>query len=130
MGRVVEGCLREKFSKILTLISPGSRYFRMSVGALGVITIASLTLTPAALHAEETVQTSCTKGDLVRRVAVLEHSLSSGLSCEVVYWKETEAPGEREVLWTAKQDAGYCYSKAITFASRLKSLGWSCPAFN
>jgi hypothetical protein len=125
MKHVVDGGLQRNVLKI----SPRSRFFLTSVGLLQLVTIAALTFSAAALHAEETVQTSCTKGDLVRRIAVLEHSLSSGRSCEVVYWKETETPGEQEVLWTAKQDAGYCYSKAITFAGKLTSLGWSCPPF-
>jgi hypothetical protein len=125
MKHVVDGGSRRNASAV----SLRSGYCRVSAGSLSVLAVAVLTVFSAALHAEETVQTSCTKGDLVRRIAVLEHSLSSGRSCEVVYQKESEAPGEHEVLWTAKQDAGYCYSKAITFAGKLTSLGWSCPPF-
>lgn len=108
MANMAEGCLKRNLSKMLTVT-------------------AALTLSSVA-HAEETIQSSCKNGDLVRRVVVVESSLSSGLSCEVVYWKDTEAPGVRQVLWTAKQDAGYCYSKAISMVGKLAALGWTCDS--
>lgn len=129
MKRVDGGRLGYRLSKIAVSISLRSPNVETLVRPLKAVTTIALMFLSVAVQAEETVQASCTKGDLVRRVAVTEHSVSTGLSCEVVYWKETEAPGKREVLWTAKQDAGYCYSKAIAFASKLTSLGWSCPPF-
>lgn len=94
------------------------------------IIAAALTLSSAATRAEETIQSSCKNGDLVRRVAVVESSLSSGQSCEVIYWKDSEAPAVRQVLWTAKQDAGYCYSKALTMVNKLADMGWTCDTFS
>ena len=90
--------------------------------ALGVLS--------GAAQAEETIESSCQNGDLVRRVVVVESSLSTGQSCEVVYWKDTEEPGVPQVLWTAKQDAGYCYSKALTMVGKLTSMGWSCRSLS
>ena len=95
--------------------------------ALALILALALNVFSGMVQAEEeTVQSSCQNGDLVRRVVVVESSLSTGQSCEVVYWKDTEEPGVRQVLWTAKQDAGYCYSKALTMVGKLTSMGWSC----
>ena len=102
--------------------------FRNSTCATWLIVMAASMLTSAVAHAEETMQTSCTNRDLVRRVIVAESSLGSDLSCEVIYWKDTEAPGRPEVLWTARQDAGYCYSKALVLIDKLASMGWTCHA--
>ncbi len=109
MVGTADGCLRTNLSTML-------------------IIAAALTFSSAMAEAEETIQSSCKNGDLVRRVAVVESSLSSGLSCEVVYWKDTEAPGVRQVLWTARQDAGYCYSKAISMVGKLAAMGWTCDS--
>ena len=130
MDNMPDGGLQRHFSKTLTLMSLRSVSFWTSAAPRKGLAIAALMFSAAAVHAEETLQASCTNGDLVRRVVVVERSMSSGLSCEVVYWKDTEAPGKREVLWTAKQDAGYCYSKALAFASKLDSIGWSCALDN
>ncbi len=64
-----------------------------------------------------------------RRVAIVEHRGGADITCEVIYWKDTEAPGVREVLWAAKTDAGYCDSKALGLVSKLGSIGWSCGSF-
>ena len=128
MVNITEGCLQRNLSKILTLISLVSLYSKESVGSLRFAAITALTLLTAPVHAEETMQTSCRNGDLVRRIVVVENSLSSGLSCEVIYWKDTETPGVRQVLWTAKQDAGYCYSKALALANNLAEMGWTCDS--
>jgi hypothetical protein len=46
--------------------------------------------------------------------------------CEVHYYKDTEAPGERQVLWRALQQEGYCEEKTQEFVRQLASWGWSC----
>jgi hypothetical protein len=46
----------------------------------------------------------------------------------VLYFKDTEAPGERQVLWSAGNEAGYCESQAEGFIERLTGLGWTCGA--
>lgn len=48
--------------------------------------------------------------------------------CEVQYFKDTEAPGESQVLWSAQAQAGYCESKASEFVAKLEGWGWSCSA--
>ena len=50
------------------------------------------------------------------------------LPCEVHYYKDTEAPGESQVLWSAQAQEGYCEAKTEEFVARLQGWGWSCGA--
>ena len=83
-----------------------------------------LTLVPAlALGAE----TQCTNGDLVRRVVIMSEPGVS-VPCEVHYYKDTEAPGDSQVLWSASSQDGYCEERASEFIAKLEGWGWSCGA--
>ncbi|MGI9501652.1 MAG: hypothetical protein ACR2RE_01180, partial [Geminicoccaceae bacterium] len=62
----------------------------------------------------------------MRRVIVEVGDLSTALPCEVVYWKDTEAPGVRRVLWNARTDASYCDAKAAGLVDKLAGAGWNC----
>jgi hypothetical protein len=44
----------------------------------------------------------------------------------VHYYKDTEMPGEQQVLWTAENDASYCESKAMELVTKLEGWGWDC----
>ena len=44
------------------------------------------------------------------------------------YFKDTEAPGEDQVLWSASQQAGYCEEKAAGLVAKLEGWGWDCGA--
>ena len=48
------------------------------------------------------------------------------MPCEVHYYKDTEAPGEKEVLWSAGSQEGYCESKTAEFIAKLEGWGWDC----
>ena len=85
-----------------------------------------VTLSAASVQAAEKSQYTCTSGDLVRRVIVEVGDLSTSLPCEVVYWKDKEAPGVRRVLWNAGSDAAYCDSKAAGLVDKLSNAGWRC----
>ena len=55
---------------------------------------------PGLAIAQDAGKYQCTLGDLVRRVEILtEPGLT--VPCEVHYYKDTEAPGESQVLWSA-----------------------------
>ena len=72
------------------------------------------------------VQTyNCTYGELERRVEIL-HETAASVPCEVHYYKDTEAPGEQQVLWSATQEAGYCEARAEEFIAKLTEWGWNC----
>lgn len=69
----------------------------------------------------------CTMGDLTRRVEIARSS-GSPVPCEVLYFKDTEAPGQRQVLWSAANEAGYCEAQAQGFVAKLEGLGWECQS--
>lgn len=71
------------------------------------------------------METQCTYGDMVRRVVIMSEPGVS-VPCEVHYFKDTEAPGEDQVLWSASQQAGYCAEKASELVAKLEGWGWSC----
>lgn len=67
----------------------------------------------------------CSFGELKRRVEILTEPGVS-VPCEVHYYKDTEAPGDRQVLWSASSEAGYCEKKTEEFIAKLESWGWDC----
>lgn len=83
-----------------------------------------LALLPAAATAEG-VSYSCSYEGLERRVEIVTEPGVS-VPCEVHYYKDTEAPGEREVLWRARNDAEFCERKTAEFVGQLLAWGWTC----
>jgi hypothetical protein len=74
-------------------------------------------------------ETRCVRGDdAIRRVEIAAQSPGQNVPCEVVYWKDTEQPGVRKVLWSAETDADFCARKAEELVATLESGGWSCTA--
>ena len=67
----------------------------------------------------------CSFGELQRRVEILTEPGVS-VPCEVHYYKDTEAPGEKTVLWSAQAQEGYCESKTEEFVAKLEGWGWDC----
>ena len=85
-----------------------------------------LTIIPGVVLAQG-ASTQCTYGDLERRIVIMSEPGVS-VPCEVHYYKDTEAPGEDQVLWSASQQAGYCEEKAGEFITKLEGWGWNCGA--
>jgi hypothetical protein len=92
---------------------------------LTALSAAAVALGAAAGVAEEF---QCRRGDLVRRVEVRFADSADRLPCEVVYWKDDEAPGQPQPLWSAEREAGFCSEKAREMVARLESAGWACAA--
>ena len=90
------------------------------------VAILALATSAATAQAAEKSVISCTSGELVRRVVVEVGDLSTSLPCEVVYWKDKEAPGVRRVLWNARSDPAYCDRQAGGLVDKLSAAGWSC----
>lgn len=67
----------------------------------------------------------CTLGDQVRRVQILSEP-GATVPCEVHYYKDTEAPGDKQVLWSATSQEGYCESQTEEFIAKLQAWGWDC----
>lgn len=91
---------------------------------LGVTTFLVL-VAPLIAAADGAGKYQCTQGDIVRRVEIYTEP-GTTVPCEVHYFKDTEAPGEPQVLWSAKSDAGYCQAKAAEFVAKLEGWGWTC----
>lgn len=69
----------------------------------------------------------CSFDDMQRRIEILTEP-GVTVPCEVHYFKDTEMPGENQVLWTATSEAGYCESKAQEFVAKLREWGWDCTS--
>lgn len=69
----------------------------------------------------------CTFGSLERRIEIYREP---GLlvPCEVHYYKDTEAPGEQQVLWRAQNEEGFCEARVDEFLTQLSDWGWDCSA--
>ncbi len=67
----------------------------------------------------------CSYGDLQRRVEIL-YETGVTVPCEVHYYKDTEEPGERQVLWRALNETGYCERKTEGLIAKLLEMGWQC----
>ena len=83
------------------------------------------TTIPALAAAQGATNYQCSYGELQRRVEILTEP-GVTVPCEVHYYKDTEAPGERQVLWSASSEEGYCERKTQEFIGQLLSWGWSC----
>ena len=82
-------------------------------------------LLPLAVYAQDAGRYQCTQGDLTRRVEIV-YETGVTVPCEVHYYKDTEAPGERQTLWRALNEEGYCEAKASEFVGKLSDWGWDC----
>ncbi len=89
------------------------------------LTILAATVLPGLAVAQDANSYQCSHGDLQRRVQIV-YETGVTVPCEVHYYKDTEAPGERQVLWRALNQEGYCEDKTREFITKLGSWGWSC----
>ena len=83
------------------------------------------TMLPAIAAAQDSGQYQCSYGEMVRRVEVA-HEPGVEVPCSVHYYKDTEMPGEQQVLWSADSDATYCAQKAKELVAKLEGWGWDC----
>ncbi len=81
---------------------------------------------PALAVANGGPKYECKLQDLVRRVEVVYTTPGSAVPCEVHYYKDTEASGETQVLWTAQNEIRYCETRASGFVDKLSGWGWAC----
>ena len=81
-----------------------------------------------SICAADSAKYQCSHSDLVRRVEVVYTNPGSELPCEVHYYKDTEAPGGSQILWSASNEIRYCETKAAEFIDKLRGWGWTCDA--
>ncbi len=89
------------------------------------LTVLAAAALPGLTLAQDQNTYQCSNGDLQRRVEIV-YETGVTVPCEVHYYKDTEAPGERQVLWRALQQEGYCEAKTREFVTQLGSWGWNC----
>ncbi len=92
---------------------------------LTMILVFMALLLPAAAAAQESGKYQCTYGDMQRRVEIVTEP-GVEVPCSVHYFKDTEAPGEQQVLWSADNDGSYCRTRAMEFIAKLEGWGWDC----
>ena len=80
---------------------------------------------PSLSLGQGTQNYQCANGELIRRVEII-YETGVEVPCEVHYHKDTEAPGERQVLWSAYNESGYCERKTREFIAQLEGWGWEC----
>lgn len=90
---------------------------------LFIVCMAAMVTTVAA--AQESGNYQCTYGDMQRRVEIA-HEPGVEVPCSVHYYKDTEMPGEQQVLWSADRDPMYCKTKALQLVEKLEGWGWDC----
>jgi len=90
-----------------------------------IVSVLVAILLPAVAIAQESEKYQCTYGDMQRRVEIA-HEPGVEVPCSVHYFKDTEMPGEQQVLWSADSDPTYCQNKAIEFVTKLEGWGWDC----
>ena len=77
--------------------------------------------------AQDAAGYACSLDEVIRRVEIL-YETGTTVPCEVHYFKDTEMPGERQVLWRAQNEEGYCEARAAEFVEMLEGMGWTCWA--
>jgi hypothetical protein len=89
----------------------------------------AIALITAVLLPATTVQAAdsyqCSMGDQQRRIEILSEPGTS-VPCEVHYYKDANAPDDKQVLWRAKNQEGYCESQTEAFIAKLEGWGWDC----
>ena len=86
-----------------------------------------MALIPGFALGETATAYQCSFNDMQRRIEILTEP-GVTVPCEVHYFKDTEMPGESQVLWTATTDASYCETKAEEFVTKLREWGWDCAS--
>ena len=80
---------------------------------------------PSIAAAQEAGKFQCSYGDMQRRVEIVSEP-GTEVPCSVHYFKDTEMPGEQQVLWSAQNDPSYCSGKAMELVAKLEGWGWDC----
>ncbi len=90
-----------------------------------ILIVLLATALPGLAAAQDADKYQCSQAGLERRVEIY-HEPGVDVPCEVHYYKDTEMPGERQVLWSAQSESGYCERKTSEFIAKLEGWGWDC----
>lgn len=70
--------------------------------------------------------TVCTQGKNKRVVEITVDDAAKKAPCKVHYKKETEKPGDDQVIYNSANNGKFCEEKAKAFVDKLTGMGWSC----
>ena len=90
-----------------------------------ILIVLLATVLPGLAAAQDANKFQCSYADMQRRVEIY-HEPGVNVPCEVHYYKDSEMPGERQVLWSAQSESGYCERNANEFIAKLEGWGWDC----
>lgn len=92
-----------------------------------IVSALIVALFPGLVIAQGTTSYECSFENLQRRLEILTEP-GVTVPCEVHYYKDSEAPGQKQVLWTATSEEGYCEAKTMEFVAKLREWGWQCSS--
>lgn len=67
----------------------------------------------------------CHHGNLHRHIEIV-YEPGLAVPCEVHYYRDASDRDNREVLWRAQNEAGYCEARTDELVAKLESMGWQC----
>jgi hypothetical protein len=97
-----------------------SRHPAPILATLAVVAISTVATTAAGQEFQ------CRRDDLIRRIELQFADNPDRLPCEVVYWKDSEAPGQPQRPWRADHQLDFCTGKAHEMVELLEAEGWAC----
>jgi hypothetical protein len=90
------------------------------LATLGFVAITTIAATAAGQEFQ------CRRDELIRRIELQFANDADRLPCEVVYWKDSEAPGQSQRPWRADHQLDFCTEKAREMVELLEAEGWAC----
>ena len=110
-----------------------SSFRPVALPLLGIMGLAvqgcSFVLSPPPVPQEERtpLKRIAREDDGFRRIEVEVENLDRGLPCTVIY---RTSPDNREVIWRARFEKGFCHREANQSRLRLEAEGWTCRIEN
>ena len=68
----------------------------------------------------------CKNAQHRRKLVVVYFQENKKVPCQLVYYKETERPGDIKIPYEAKNSIGFCEKKAVEMQKEFENAGWSC----
>ncbi len=97
-------------------------YRRATVWSLALLAISA----PFAARAATDQAYMCRNGERERRIELQRADAPNRLPCQVMYWRDANRADDREAIWEAAHDFGFCVERTRDLVQRLAGSGWTC----